>query len=140
MTDFVVDASVGLKWIVDEPLGDVARGILRLALAVPDFFDIECANVVWGWVRRGNLSRAEALLRLQWIEQTPIARHPIGDLTTPATHLALDLDHPVYDCVYLALAIRMNIPVITADRRFIHALARHGGLAARGRWLGDMRE
>src|SRR5215831_1986595 len=30
----------------------------------------------------------------------------------------LDLDHPVYDCFYLALAIQEQLPVATADQRF----------------------
>jgi predicted nucleic acid-binding protein len=40
-----------------------------------------------------------------------------------ALELALALEHPIYDCVYLALAERMERRLITADRRFIRALA-----------------
>jgi len=38
-----------------------------------------------------------------------------------ATSLALD--HPVYDCFYLALAEREQSVVVTADRRLITRLA-----------------
>ena len=41
-----------------------------------------------------------------------------------ALRLAQLLDHPVYDCVYLALALLREVPVVTADRRFVAAAAR----------------
>ncbi len=40
-----------------------------------------------------------------------------------ALELALELRHPVYDCVYLALAERLDRKLITADRRFLRGLA-----------------
>lgn len=36
----------------------------------------------------------------------------------PALALAQELDHPVYDCLYLALVEREKRPLVTADRRF----------------------
>ncbi|MFV0512909.1 MAG: type II toxin-antitoxin system VapC family toxin [Jhaorihella sp.] len=38
-----------------------------------------------------------------------------------ALRLSLLLDHPVYDCTYLALAMAREAPVIPADRRFVSA-------------------
>jgi predicted nucleic acid-binding protein len=35
-----------------------------------------------------------------------------------AVSLATELDHPVYDCFYLALAQRLDVPLGTADRAF----------------------
>lgn len=45
-----------------------------------------------------------------------------------AVRIALALDRPVCDCVYLALAHRIGAAVITADLRFADALAQaeHG--------------
>ena len=40
-----------------------------------------------------------------------------------AVRLALSLDRPVCDCVYLALAHRIGARVVTADERFANALA-----------------
>lgn len=50
-------------------------------------------------------------------------------LMAPAARLAHDLDHPVYDCLYLALALQEQRPVITADRRFHGAVQPHPYLA-----------
>jgi predicted nucleic acid-binding protein len=46
------------------------------------------------------------------------------DLLTPALELSLELRHPVYDCLYLALAQRRGVPLVTADERLISALRR----------------
>jgi predicted nucleic acid-binding protein len=43
------------------------------------------------------------------------------------------LDHPVYDCLYLALAHRIGATLVTADARFVNALAEteHGQAVVR---------
>ena len=45
-------------------------------------------------------------------------RHPTRHLLGLATGLAVELDHPAYDCIYLALAIERDIQFATADERF----------------------
>lgn len=50
-------------------------------------------------------------------------------LMAAAARLANDLDHPVYDCMYLALALQEQRPVITADRRFYNVVRDHPYLA-----------
>ena len=50
----VVDASVALKWVIEED-GSEAAGALLLEepLAAPDLLIVECANVLWAKARRG---------------------------------------------------------------------------------------
>ena len=40
-----------------------------------------------------------------------------------AARIAIELGHPAYDCMYLALALRIGTEVVTADNRFISAVA-----------------
>ena len=57
--DCVVDASVGIKLFVEEEFSDVADRLFQ-ALAgdptvrfyVPHLFFVECANILWKYVRR----------------------------------------------------------------------------------------
>jgi predicted nucleic acid-binding protein len=37
--------------------------------------------------------------------------------------IALELQHPIYDCVYLAVAIATDRTLVTADERFLAKLA-----------------
>jgi predicted nucleic acid-binding protein len=51
-----------------------------------------------------------------------------GDLVERALDLAVVLEHPIYDCLYLALALDRRARVISADRRFIIASRRRSDL------------
>ncbi len=57
-----------------------------------------------------------------------------------AVRLALALDRPLYDCVYLALAHRVGATLVTADARFVNALAgtEHAGAIATLESLAEM--
>lgn len=68
----VVDASVALKWVLQEPDSDLAEALARTdeTLLVPDFWLAEATNVLWLQVRRRLLTPDEAreglaLLRAQ---------------------------------------------------------------------------
>lgn len=51
------------------------------------------------------------------------------DLVDHACRLSAEVNHPVYDCVYLALARQTGVPVITADLRFAGVVQRFPALA-----------
>lgn len=123
----VVDASVGLKWVVDETGSDAAAEIIAgKRLLVPDLFWVEAANALAGKVRRGELTRAQAQDAWRDLAQAPLLSIPTTpDFLLPALGLAHDFSHPVYDCVYLALGIAENAKVITADRRFVDLVRAH---------------
>lgn len=46
---------------------------------------------------------------------------PLRDLVDEAARLSILLNHPIYDCFYLALARREDAPLITADKRLAAA-------------------
>lgn len=126
MNDCVVDASVALKWVLDEAGSAAASELLDgRRLFAPPLLAIEVANALWAVSRRGQITGAEAEDALDLILRAPFQPFPSGlDLSRRALELARFLDHPVYDCVYLALAIAIERPVITADRRFAAAAHR----------------
>ena len=51
-------------------------------------------------------------------------------LLEPAIEISFDLRHPVYDCVYLALALQRQVPLVTADERLVAAVRKLPRLAA----------
>jgi predicted nucleic acid-binding protein len=127
----VVDASVGMKWVVDEEGSDIAAALLAWRrLLVPDLFWIETANVLSTKVRRGELASAQAGDAWHDLSQAPVlSRTATPDTVAPALRLAQDIRHPVYDCVYLALAVEERCKVVTADRRFVEVVRNHPYLA-----------
>ncbi|HKT55054.1 MAG TPA: type II toxin-antitoxin system VapC family toxin [Caulobacteraceae bacterium] len=114
----IIDASVALKWVLDEPGAEAALALQNEELIAPALWLVEVANALWRRTSRGELTEAEALERLAALADAPVTSTAIELDLLAAAKLANDLRHPVYDCLYLAAAIRENTYVMTADRRF----------------------
>ena len=128
---FVVDASVAVKLLVDEPDSDTARELAASGqeLHAPRLMASEVANALWRKARLGQIERADAGAALALLSDMPVRWNDDETVSADAVRLALALDHPVYDCMYPALAHRIGATVVTADRRFATAAAptQHGG-------------
>ena len=119
----IIDASVAFKLIVDEPGSEEAIAwIGRAELTGPILIHSEVGNALWKRVRMGELADdAEIAGRLSDLDHY-IRTVDETSLVPRALQLAIDLTHPVYDCVYLALAEADDDGLLTADGRFIRAL------------------
>lgn len=134
MTGCVVDASVVVKWLVAEELSDEAASLLQResALVAPELVLAEVTNALWAMCRRGDIGAADFDDAVHALRTAPVAvPHPMRRLAAAAARLALDLDHPVHDCFYLALAVPEQYRVVTADRRFLDKVRRHPYLSDR---------
>ena len=123
--NLVVDASVAVKWFVKEPLRAEARHLVERsdALYAPDLLFAEVANAAWKMARRNEIDRDQALAMVARVGD-PIARvFPSSLLCDRALDIALALEHPVYDCLYLACAELAGAVLVTADERLCAALA-----------------
>ncbi|TCS07498.1 type II toxin-antitoxin system VapC family toxin [Caulobacter sp. BK020] len=133
----VVDASVALKWVLAEPGQAAADALLDEDLIAPSLWLLEAANALWRRSLSGELSAGEADERLSELFNAPVTSVPIEDDLSAAAALAWRLGHPVYDCLYLALAVREHSQVVTADRRFWAAVQAVPELVDKVRLLGD---
>jgi|ERR671918_1111500 predicted nucleic acid-binding protein len=115
----IVDASVAIKWFIDEPGSDAARRLWRAepGLLAPDLIVPEVCNAAWRKVRPGQSDSAQAMQIAARLRHGVLELQPTSALAPRAVELALQLDHPVYDCFYLALAEAEKAELITADRR-----------------------
>jgi predicted nucleic acid-binding protein len=125
MKPCVVDASVVAAAFFQETGARAARAILAGGgeLHAPDLLLAEVANVVWKRHGRGEINEAEARALVADCLRLPLVLTPSGDLVASALELALRTKRTVYDCLYLALAVRMKAVLVSGDKRFVNALA-----------------
>ncbi|MCY4228268.1 MAG: type II toxin-antitoxin system VapC family toxin [Gammaproteobacteria bacterium] len=121
---FVVDASVAVKLLFDEPGSDAARQLVESGqeLDAPRLMVSEVANALWRKARLGQIEDAFASAAMAVLSDMPIRWNHDETVGEDAVHLALAFDYPVYDCVYLALAHRIGAVMLTADSRFANAI------------------
>ena len=132
----IIDASLAVKWFLDEADSSLADQILETQsgnLLVPPTFVVEVISTL---VREANIHKAHA-----GVMRDAIARLTafLGDGTISvceqkpaqierAANIAIDLGHPLKDCIYLLLAMELDCDLITADARFVEK--------AKGVWAG----
>lgn len=129
MTAIVCDASVLVKWFVDEPGPDLApaRALLaavesdRASVCVHELAYLEIGNVLA--VKRGwGADRIERVMRvLRVVTGTPEGLDPPALADTVRLSAAHGLT--VYDASYWALARRLDASLVTADQALLAAEA-----------------
>jgi predicted nucleic acid-binding protein len=129
-TRSVVDASVGIKLFVEEPLSDKAQALFNRLdsdppadLHVPDLFYIECANILWKYSRRFGRSLEDSLSDLADLSRLNLHVTSNADLMEDALSLAAQTGLAAYDACYAALARRLDLPLVTADQPLCQAIA-----------------
>jgi predicted nucleic acid-binding protein len=134
----VVDASVAAKWVLPEAHSEEALHLGRAGkrLIAPDILHPELGNSLWKRIRRSELSVEEARRNLAWLVRAPVRIHPSSALLPGALDLAVLLSRSVYDCLYVALAVRADTRVVTADRPFYESV-KASLLSDRIVWIQD---
>ena len=137
----VIDASVGVKLFLREPLSEQAEALFALLAAnppaqfyVPDLFFVECANIVWKYVRRFGYPSRNASQDVHDLQRLQLRSVSTAELVVDAFAIALEHGLSAYDASYVALAQRLQSPLITADERLARALQ---GTQHDVRWLGE---
>jgi predicted nucleic acid-binding protein len=128
----VVDASFAIKWFVDEG-GPTVRAARRLLLAgndliAPSLLLSEVQNVMWKKLRAGQVTAEQGRLVAASLRSFFAHVEPDEKLVEAAWALAAARDHPVYDCLYVALAQRAGAHLATFDKR-MKSLAKAAGVS-----------
>jgi predicted nucleic acid-binding protein len=131
---FVIDAGIAVKWVVDEDGTPEALTLRQRAkLIAPELLVAECANILWKKVQRDELLKQEALLAARLLQGAEIELLPMRSLFETATRMSIEINHPAYDCVYLALANNSKCQFVAADERFLRKLRQGRHRTFRGR-------
>lgn len=141
MSAYVADASVAVKWYVPEIHSEQALRILEAGnvIHVPDLLYAECGNILWTKVRHGEISAPEARRVTRALLAAPLETHASTVLLDGALEIALRADRTVYDGLYVALAVALGSPLVTADGRLFRALEK-SVLGKHLLWVEDLPE
>ncbi len=139
MSVYVVDASVAAQWFLEEASSNAAVRLLKDGhwLHAPDFLLIEIDSVISKRIRRKEISEKEGRRVRTAFRQFPIQCHNFLSLLDPAYEIAISTSQAIYDCLYVALAARLDAPMVTADRRLYAGLA-NGPFARYLLWVQDI--
>lgn len=129
--NLVIDSSVAVKWYVLEEGHQLAARLFLGGhdLMAPDLLLAETANVFRRKVRAASMTDVQATEAVARLRREFRVFAASDDLVMPALALSSKLDHSVYDCIYLALALAApERSLVTADTKF-SAKAKTAGFA-----------
>jgi predicted nucleic acid-binding protein len=139
---YVIDASVGIKLFLNEPLSAEAHTLFAHLAAeppaqffVPDLFYIECTNILWKHTRRSGLAAATAQTYLELLADLNLDITATADLMVGALNLATTWNISAYDACYMMLAQSLGVPLVTADEKLVRAMS---GSNLAIEWLGQL--
>lgn len=125
MSVAVIDANVAAALLLDLAYSQNARDSLDgvQTIIAPDLVHAEFANALWKLVSGDRLTETFAHQAIAGLESL-VSEFVAGrSLAHEALRIAVAIRHPVYDCLYLALAASRQAPLVTADRRLAARLA-----------------
>lgn len=135
----VVDASVAIKWLLPEAYSDECLSLLDRGerIVVPDFLVAQVGNGLAKRVRTGDLKPTWTEQAMATLLRLPLVHVPAVELAVEGVGLAAHGKRTFYDAAYLALAVREEVPLITADWRWYAAIS-NGPLKDYVRFVRDL--
>ena len=135
MTDFVLDNSVAMRWMLESnKVSDqgyaekVLKSFSNKDAIVPNLWHLEASNVLLGAEKRSEITAGEIEGFTPQLENLPIHVDPLTSHQSFGSTLALGRAYNLssYDAAYLELALREGIPLATLDRDLIKAAKKSG--------------
>ena len=130
MTDFVLDNSVTMRWLlVTENMEDqqyaqrVMAALAQVDAIVPNLWHLEVCNVTIRSERRGDTDAGQCEGFLAQLENLPIYVDSLtaNQVFSRTLGLARNYNLSSYDAAYLELAIREGLPLATLDNALAKA-------------------
>lgn len=128
MSAIVLDASVAVKLLSEEPDSDLAAARVASAslIVAPDIIMIEVAHALWKKDHTTPNAATDAQAAVAALAQMIDRLVPADALLPAALTLAHQLPHALYDCLYLAFGRADEVRVLTSDYKFATSVERAG--------------
>jgi predicted nucleic acid-binding protein len=118
----VLDASAAIDWLLQTSAGQrIERRIFSQneSLHAPHLLDLEVGQVLRRLVQEGTISAQRADQAIDDLLDLRISRYPHFVLLPRIWQLRHNLS--AYDAAYVALAEKLDAPLVTRDRRLVSA-------------------
>lgn len=122
MTERVIDASVLAYALIGKTseAGSLRATLRATDCHAPHLIDAELGNVLRRRTRAGDVTPTQAHTALRAARDVIDCRHPhVGALADLAWSWRDNLSF--YDALYVALAVRLGVPLLTSDHRLSRA-------------------
>lgn len=126
---YILDCSVAVKWFVPEDLSEVALRLLsrldagELSFRAPESIVAESGHALRKAVVRGQITADRSHAIIDDSVALPIETVPMRPLAATAMRLTTSYMSTFYDALYIALAERDDLKVLTADAPLTNAFA-----------------
>jgi predicted nucleic acid-binding protein len=138
MTRPIVDASVALNWFLASEHTPASLALLETEhVRAPDILPAEVRGVLRTLASAGDLTTIALSAMERRLGQLAIETLPSDPHLKEAYRLAQILSEPIYSCIYLALAMATDSPLVTSDRRFYSAVRRVAATGSHIRFVGE---
>ena len=130
MTDFILDNSVAMRWLLEskKPVDQryanrVLKSLTDADALVPNLWHLEATNVLLGAERRLEVNTGEIERFISQLENLPVYVDPLTSNQSFSRILSLARAYKLssYDAAYLELAVREGLPLATLDKDLIKA-------------------
>jgi len=130
MTDFVLDNSIAIRWLLEAPkISDqkyaeqVLTSLTSSNALVPNLWHLEATNVLLGAEKRSEVNAGEVEAFISQLENLPIYVDPLTAQQSFNRTLSLARIYKLssYDAAYLELSVREGLPLATLDKNLLKA-------------------
>jgi predicted nucleic acid-binding protein len=124
MKEFVIDASVAIKWLFLEKGSEQSEKLLEKFsfFFAPSLFLIEMDAVITKKVRKRKLDIKEVSHKIKQVRNLPYKIVQYENIFQLSCELATSLPLTLYDSTYIATAIEHHAVLYTADQRLANGL------------------
>lgn len=121
----VLDASAAVNIVMRTHLARELISALETSEMVlaPTLFHAEVSNALWKYVRTGIIDKPTAITRLEEARGLVDTFEADEQLSIEALSLAIRHEHPVYDLLYIVVAMRFGTRLLSADGKLLKLAA-----------------